>query len=136
MRECRPAAQSLGTQQVARGDAGQGQPQRSARAGRRRAAGIYGAIVTAAVMTAGSASLPTKALAISVLITLVVYWLAEQYAELLGEPERQGHWPRWAYVRTTLTDSWPMVSVSFAPIIALSWPGWPERRRRTRRLPA
>ncbi len=91
----------------------------SARAGRRRAAGIYGAIITAAVMTAAGASLPTTALAISVLVTLVVYWLAEQYAELLGEPERSGRWPRWAYARTVFADSWPMVSASFVPIVAL-----------------
>jgi hypothetical protein len=54
-----------------------------------------------------------------VLVTLVVYWLAEQYAELLGEPERQGHLPGRAHVRMTLADSWPMVSASFAPLFAL-----------------
>jgi hypothetical protein len=104
---------------MARGDAGQAQPQAAARAGRRRAAGIYGAIVTAAVMTAGGASLSTKALAVSVLITLVVYWLAEQYAELLGEAERHGQWPQWQRIRTTLADAWPMVSSSFVPLVAL-----------------
>jgi hypothetical protein len=97
----------MGTQQVTQGDAGQAAPRSLARAGRRRAAGIYGAIITAAVMTAGGGTLPPTALAVSVLVTLVVYWLAEQYAELLGEPERQGHLPGWAYVRTTLADSWP-----------------------------
>ena len=109
----------MGAQQMAPGDAGQAQPEPAARAGRRRAAGIYGAIVTAAVMTAGGATLAATPLVVSVLITLVVYWLAEQYAELLGEPERQGHLPSWAHVRRTLADSWPMVSASFAPLVAL-----------------
>jgi hypothetical protein len=91
----------------------------TARAGRRRAAGIYGAIITAAVLTAGGPVLATTPLALSVLVTLVVYWLAEQYAELLGEPDRLGHWPRWNHVRATLADSWPMVSSSFAPLAGL-----------------
>jgi hypothetical protein len=69
---------------------------------------------------AGGASLAVTSLAVSVLITLVVvYWLAEQYAELLGQPEHQGRLPGWARVRTTLADSWPMVSASFAPLVAL-----------------
>jgi hypothetical protein len=66
-------------------------------------------------MTAGGAGLATTPLALSVLVTLVVYWLAEQYAELLGEPDQLGHWPRWANVRASLAGSWPMVSSSFAP---------------------
>jgi hypothetical protein len=109
----------MGTEQMAPGDASHGEAEPAARAGRRRAAGIYGAIITAAVMTAGGSSLATTPLALSVLITLVVYWLAEQYAELLGEPERQGHLPGRAHVRRTLADSWPMVSASFVPLAAL-----------------
>jgi len=70
-------------------------------------------------MTAGGTALATTPLALSVLVTLVVYWLAEQYAELLGEPDRLGHWPRWKHVRASLADGWPMVTVSVAPLAAL-----------------
>jgi hypothetical protein len=41
--------------------------------------------VTAAVIAAGGNQLTTAALEVTVLVTLVIYWLAEQYAELLGE---------------------------------------------------
>jgi len=58
--------------------------------GRRRAAGIYGAIITAALLAAAGAKLPTGALVVSVVVTLVVYWLAEEYAELLGEQVEGG----------------------------------------------
>ena len=111
----------MGTEKRAKGDAAKmpSPVADSGRAGSRRAAGIYGAIITAAIMTAAGASLPTSALAVTVLVTLIVYWLAEQYAELLGEPERNGKWPRWSHTRTALADSWPMVSASFVPIIAL-----------------
>ena len=54
-------------------------------AGKSRAAGIYGAIITAAILDTAGSRLPTDALVIAVVVTLVVYWLAEEYAELLGE---------------------------------------------------
>jgi hypothetical protein len=104
---------------VSQGQTGTSPPRDAATAGRRRAAGIYGAIITASVMTAASQSLPTLALAISVVVTLVVYWLAEQYAELLGAQSVHGHVPTWQHIRTTLRDSWPIVSASFAPLAVL-----------------
>jgi hypothetical protein len=88
-------------------------------AGRRRAAGIYGAIITASVMTAAGSGLTTTELALSVLVTLVAYGLAEQYAEILGEHAAGGRVPTWAYVRRTLATSWPIVSTSFAPLAVL-----------------
>ena len=61
-------------------------------AGRRRAAGIYGAIITASIMTAVGGSLPTLAVALSVLVTLAVYWLAAngQYFDRGGLWARDG----------------------------------------------
>jgi hypothetical protein len=103
---------------VSDGRAGES-PSALAVAGRRRAAGIYGAIITASVMTAASRSLPTLALAISVLVTLVVYWLAEQYAELLGLQSAHGKVPTWPRIRAALRDSWPIVSASFLPLAVL-----------------
>jgi hypothetical protein len=91
----------------------------NARAGQRRAAGIYGAIITASIMTAAGGSLTTLALALSVLVTLVVYWLAEEYAEVLGRQATGGHVPTWAHIRTGLGGSWPIVSASFVPLAAL-----------------
>ena len=44
---------------------------------RRRAAGIYGAIITAAILDAAGGAIPTDALVVAVVATLVVYWLGE-----------------------------------------------------------
>src|SRR5450755_2588556 len=66
--------------------------------GPRRAAGIYGTIITAAVLAAAGDHVPTLALAVSIVVTLVVYWLAEEYAELLGEQLEGGRLPTWADV--------------------------------------
>jgi hypothetical protein len=88
-------------------------------AGRRRAAGIYGAIITAAVLAAAGGHLPTAALVVSVVVTLLVYWLAEEYAELLGEQAVGGTRPSRAYIRAALAATWPMVSASYVPLLAL-----------------
>ena len=48
------------------------------------------AVVTAAIITAGGNQLGTWALALTIVVTLVVYWLAEEYAELLGQRTRAG----------------------------------------------
>jgi hypothetical protein len=87
--------------------------------GRRRAAGIYGTILTAAVITAGGNVLSTAALEVTVLVTIVIYWIAEQYAELLGEHTRQGRLPGVTEIRTSLSASFPMVSASFLPMLSL-----------------
>jgi hypothetical protein len=70
-------------------------------------------------MTAAGKSLPTLALAISVLVTLIVYWIAEEYAAVLGEQASEGRLPSAARIRAGLAVSWPMVSTSFAPLVVL-----------------
>ena len=87
--------------------------------GRRRAAGIYGAIITAAILDAAGGHLPTAALVISVVVTLLVYWLAEEYAEVLGEQVEGGHLPSRASIWAALTATWPMVTASYLPLLAL-----------------
>jgi hypothetical protein len=87
--------------------------------GRRRAAGIYGAIITAAILAAAGAKLPTTALVVSVVVTLLVYWLAEEYAELLGEQAEKGVLPTWPSIQGALAATWPMVSSSYLPLLAL-----------------
>jgi len=86
---------------------------------RRRAAGIYGTIITAAVLAATGDHVPTLPLAISILVTLLVYWVAEEYAELLGEQLEAGQVPAWADIRAALAATWPMVTASYIPLLAL-----------------
>jgi hypothetical protein len=84
----------------------------------RQAAGIYGLIVTAAVIAAAGGQLRTAALVLAVFVTLVVYWLAEEYAQL-GEHASAGHLPTWPSIRSALAVKWPMVSASYVPLLAL-----------------
>jgi hypothetical protein len=87
--------------------------------GRRRASGIYGIIITAAILDTIGGELHTSALVVAVLVTLAVYWLAEEYAELLGEQAGSGTIPSWDYIREALAQTWPMVTASFAPLLAV-----------------
>jgi hypothetical protein len=87
--------------------------------GRRRAAGIYGAIITAAILAAVGGHLRTSALVVAVVVTLLVYWLAEEYAELLGEQIAGGRLPNRAYIGEALRATWPMVSASYLPLVVL-----------------
>ena len=86
---------------------------------RRRAAGIYGAIITAAILDAAGGKIPTDALVIAVIATLVVYWLGEEYADLLGEQVEGGTIPSWAHIREELGATLPMVTASYLPLLTL-----------------
>ena len=106
-------------------EAGGERPGLSAQSGgRRRAAGIYGTIITAAVLAAVGSHLPVLPLVVSILVTLLVYWVAEEYAELLGEQLEGGRLPTWQDIRTALASTWPMVSASFAPLLSVVLAWW------------
>lgn len=87
--------------------------------GRRRAAGIYGTIVTAAVIAAAGNQLSASTLAVTVVVTLVVYWLAEQYAVLLGEHTHDGRLPNRKQIRRSMVGTLPMITASFVPVVTL-----------------
>jgi hypothetical protein len=69
---------------IAAGDGAQPGPA-AGNLGRRRTSGIYGAIITAAILDTVGGHASTTVLVISVVVTLLVYWIAEEYAEVLGE---------------------------------------------------
>ena len=89
------------------------------RAARRRAAGIYGTVITAAVLASARGRLPTTALASAVLITLIVYWVAELYSEILGEQAVYAGSPIWPRIRDGMASTWTMVSAAYIPVLVL-----------------
>lgn len=82
------------------------------------AAGIYGIIVSAAVMAASHA-LSAVAVVLAVLITLVVYWGAERYARIVAGRIHDGRRPDRRELRAQLTTGWEMVSASVVPLAVL-----------------
>ena len=70
------------------------------------------------MLAAGGGHLQTLQLAVAVLVTLTVYWVAEAYAEF-GERAYDGHVPTWLQTRSSLAAKWPLVSASFVPLAAV-----------------
>ncbi len=83
------------------------------------ASGIYGVIVSAAVMAASHAG-TAAAIIVAVLVTLTIYWSAERYARLVAERIHEGHRPSWREVRLQLTTGWDMVTASAIPLAVLA----------------
>jgi hypothetical protein len=84
----------------------------------RPASGIYGLIVAASVISVVGSEMRTLPLAVAVVVTLIVYWLAEEYAALI-EHASAGHMPTWAHIRAALKAKWPIVSASYIPLLTL-----------------
>lgn len=82
------------------------------------AAGIYGIIVSSAVLLTAHAS-TAAATDLIVLVTLLVYWAAEKYAKIVAERIHEGHRPSWATVRAQLTSGWEIMSASLIPLVVL-----------------
>ncbi len=83
------------------------------------AAGIYGLIVSAAVMAASHAS-SAVAVIVAVLVTLVIYWGAERYSRLVAERIHAGRRPTWRQTRRQLTAGWEIVAASAIPLAVLA----------------
>jgi hypothetical protein len=83
------------------------------------ASGIYGMIVSAAVLSASNADKAYKVM-IAVVVTLTIYWGAERYARIVAERIHEGHPPSWTTVRHQLAHGWEMVTASALPLLTLA----------------
>lgn len=91
-------------------------------------AGIYGTIICASILGAASPDTPSLKVAISVLVTLLVYWLAERYSEVLGlasSPDHAGPYEQKTHritaphVRHVMRSGWAMIQASVTPLVVL-----------------
>jgi hypothetical protein len=82
------------------------------------AAGIYGVIVSSAVLLTAHAR-TAVATDVIVLVTLAVYWAAERYARIVAERIHEGRRPSWHTVRDQLTSGWEIMSASLLPLVVL-----------------
>ncbi|HWD03274.1 MAG TPA: hypothetical protein VG674_12565 [Amycolatopsis sp.] len=73
--------------------------------------------MTAAILAAAGSQLSTAALSVAVVVTLLVYWVAEEYAHLIGDHIVNGKLPDGHQVRAELTATWPMVTASSGPLL-------------------
>jgi hypothetical protein len=92
--------------------------------GRDYAAAIYGSIVATALIAAlEEAHVSSRDVTLSVLATMVVFWVAHTWAAVAGERIHMRHRLSWHRVRVLATEEWPMVEAGFGPLAALGL-GW------------
>ena len=84
----------------------------------RTANGIYGLIVGSAVMAAAQGDAVGR-LAIAVLVTLLIYWLAERYAHVMARRIILGRRLTRPELRMELSHGWELVTASYLPLIVL-----------------
>lgn len=88
--------------------------------------GIYGTVICASIL-ASVEQMSVGTVAVVVVVTLVVYWLAERYSEVLGlsagadhdSPRTTGQKITAAHVRTVLRSDWPMIQASVTPLVVM-----------------
>jgi hypothetical protein len=80
---------------------------------------IYGLVVCSATLAAAAVSGRESFVEVSVLVTVVVYWMAESYAQALARHGLKQAPLDWSDIRAILGDGWPMVSASFLPLVTL-----------------
>ena len=79
---------------------------------------IYGLIVSSGVMASAGSSVSLLRVAVAVLVTVLVYWIAEQYAAVLAA-RLDGRATTGRHMRASLREGWPMVEASYAPLLVL-----------------
>ena len=87
---------------------------------RRRAAHLYGLIITGAVLATASDSYRIGRVALILLATLAVYWAAESYAHWNAARAHVRRPLNRAEQRMILHDGWPMVAASGVPLLCLA----------------
>jgi hypothetical protein len=81
-------------------------------------AGIFGTIVGGSVMVAGDFDTPIPDVALAVVVTLIIYWLAERWSMLLGSQLRGTPLTRHR-VFEVFRLGWPMVQAAYFPLLVL-----------------
>lgn len=87
--------------------------------GRRSASGLYGLIIACAVLATASPEDRLVVVALTVLGTLAIYWIAETYVHLMAVRQHQHHEISAAQFAVIAKDGLPLITVTVAPMVAL-----------------
>lgn len=79
---------------------------------------IYGTIIGASVMAATEEHTPIDEVAASVVLTLIVYWLAERWSFLLGS-HLTGEPIDFRHAKEVFAEGWSMVQASYLPLLVM-----------------
>lgn len=80
--------------------------------------GIYGTVITGAIIATTEESVTVTDVVIQVLVTILVYWAAERWSQSLGS-QVPGEPLSAARVRRIFAEGWPMVEAAYLPLIVI-----------------
>jgi uncharacterized membrane protein YdjX (TVP38/TMEM64 family) len=83
---------------------------------RRRASSLYGLIIGGAVLATSGVEERLMFIALSLVTTLAVYWVAETYVHVMAERGVEGHELSRRTALTIAQDGLPLISVSAVPL--------------------
>lgn len=86
---------------------------------RRRAAHLYGLIVSGAVLATAGDELRLVRVAIILFSTLVIYWAAETYAHWMAARAHLQRGLHRSELRAIVRDGWPLVAACAVPMVCL-----------------
>lgn len=87
--------------------------------GRRSASALYGLIIACAVLATASPDVRLVLVALLVIGTLAIYWVAETYVHAMAVRQEQHHELTGAQFLAIAKDGLPIITVTFAPLVAL-----------------
>jgi hypothetical protein len=81
--------------------------------------GIYGLVISGSVMAAAGEHGSVTDVAVSVLVTVLVYWVAEAYAQVLGQGIAGDDPLTAGAVAGLLSRRWALVEASYLPLVVV-----------------
>jgi len=87
--------------------------------GRRSASALYGLIISCAVLATASPDARLVGVALLVIGTLAIYWVAETYVHAMAARQQQHHELTGAQFLVIARDGLPIITITFAPLVAL-----------------
>jgi hypothetical protein len=96
------------------------------------AGGVYGTILVTSVIVAASSDrgVGLGLLTVTVIVTVLVFWLAHVYARALAHSVSSGARITWAELRGLGAHEWPLLQAAVPPVafLLVGWLGLYERR--------
>jgi hypothetical protein len=93
-------------------------------------AAVYGSVLVAALVGAmfEDSSTP-RSMTLSLLGSILAFWLAHVWAAVIGERVSEGPRFKVSRVRSIAIDQWPLVEAGLLPgvLVAIAWIGWYSR---------
>src|SRR5262245_53564799 len=80
---------------------------------------IYGTVVGGAVMASGEEHTPIAEVAVTVLVTVAIYWIVERWSVVLGRQVAGERLSRRQALRV-FADGWPLVQASYVPLVVMA----------------